>query len=347
MHMNRVSFRAGLDEYQQQADELFRAWTAGDVEAIGLIRHHHPRFVDVNIPWLPKRMSADELRQMRFELSDAQLTIARWYDFADWQRLEDYVRAVTEPGSAVAQFETAVDAVIDGNLDTLTTLLRLNPSLSRARSTRVTPFDPPVHGATLLHYVAANGVEGYRQRTPPNAVDVATVLLRALADVDALADMYGGQHTTMSMLVSSGHPAKAGVQVALVETLLDFGAAPEARGSGDWTSPLMTALAFGYQPAAEALVRRGAHADSLPAAAGLGRLADATRSLPSASAIDRHRALALASQHGHVDVVRLLLDAGEDPNRYNPKGNHGHSTPLHQAVWAGHDAVVQLLVERG
>ncbi len=48
-----------------------------------------------------------------------------------------------------------------------------------------------------------------------------------------------------------------------------------------------------------------------------------------------------------MEIVRLLLDAGEDPNRYNPKGNHGHSTPLHQAVWSGHAAVVRLLVERG
>jgi len=83
------------------------------------------------------------------------------------------------------------------------------------------------------------------------------------------------------------------------------------------------------------------------AAAGLGRLADATRLLPEADALDRHRALALAAQHGHVEIVRLLLDAGEDMNRYNPEGNHGHSTPLHQAAFAGHESVVRLLVERG
>ena len=69
--------------------------------------------------------------------------------------------------------------------------------------------------------------------------------------------------------------------------------------------------------------------------------------LPGAGREDRHLALALASQLGHVEIVRLLLDAGEDPNRYNPDGNHSHSTPLHQAVIAGHDAVVRLLVERG
>jgi ankyrin repeat protein len=69
--------------------------------------------------------------------------------------------------------------------------------------------------------------------------------------------------------------------------------------------------------------------------------------LATADAESRHRALALAAQHGHADVVRLLLDAGEDPNRYNPDGNHSHSTPLHQAALAGHEAVVRLLVERG
>ena len=238
------------------------------------------------------------------------------------------------------KFESAVEAVITGDAATLDQLLREDPELVRARSTQA-------HGATLLHYVAANGVEDYRQKTPGNAVDVAKLLLDAGAEVDALAWMYGGQHTAMSMLVSSCHPAKAGVQVALVETLLDFGAAVEGRGSGDWVSPLMTALAFGYRDAAEALVRRGARVDTLAAAAGLGRLADARRFLAAAGSEDRHRALALAAQHGHLEIVRLLLDAGEDPNRYNPKRNHGHSTPLHQAVWSGYDAVAKLLVERG
>jgi ankyrin repeat protein len=79
----------------------------------------------------------------------------------------------------------------------------------------------------------------------------------------------------------------------------------------------------------------------------LGRLTDAAQLLADADAESRHRALALAAQHGHVEIVRLLLDAGEDPNRYNPEGNHSHSTPLHQAALAGHEAVVRLLVERG
>jgi ankyrin repeat protein len=199
----------------------------------------------------------------------------------------------------------------------------------------------------LLHYVAANGVEGHRQKTPANAVGIAKTLLEAGAGVDALADLYGNPCTTMSLLVSSGHPAKAGVQVALVETLLDFGAAIEGRGTRKWGSPLETALVFGYLPAAEVLARRGARVENLAAAAGLGRLAETRRMLATADGSCRHAALALAAQLGQAEITGLLLEAGEDPNRYNPEGIHSHATPLHHAVRGGRDAVVRLLVERG
>jgi len=236
-----------------------------------------------------------------------------------------------------ANFEGAADALVTGDLANLAQQLREFPQLVRARSARS-------HHATLLHYLAANGVEVERQKSPQNAVELARLLLNAGAEVDALAAMYGGQQTTMNMLVSSVHPAQAGVQDALVETLLDFGTAINGQGSG--ASPLVTALAHGYRSAAETLAKRGANADSLLAAAGLGRLYAATQLLPTTTAEDRHRALALAAQHGHVEIVRLLLDAGEDPNRYNPPGFHAHSTPLHQAALYGHEAVVRLLVER-
>jgi ankyrin repeat protein len=237
-----------------------------------------------------------------------------------------------------SNFEAAADALVSGDLATLQRLIGASPDLVRARSSRP-------HRATLLHYVAANGVEDERQKSPKKAVEMARLLLSAGAEVDALATMYGGEQTTMNMLVSSAHPAEAGVQEALVDTLLDFGAAIEGVGNAG-ESPLIIALAHGYLGAAETLAKRGANTDSLTAAAGLGHLSAATRWLTNTTSQDRHRALALAAQHGHVEIVRLLLDAGEDPNRYNPKGFHGHSTPLHQAALYGHSEVVQLLVER-
>jgi ankyrin repeat protein len=309
---------------------LFAALSAGDSDAQWRVKWEHPRFSGKTV---------DEVKAERLDLDDARLVVAQQESFDTWADLDAFVAAMSQPG-AVARFEAAVDAVVSGDLATLQSMLREHPALVRERSARR-------HHATLLHYTAANGVEGRRQKTPANALAIAKALLDAGAEVDALADMYDHKCTTMSMLVSSAHPHDAGLQIALAETLLDHGAALDGAGT-NWQSAVTTALQFGYLETARALARRpGAVRATLPVAAGLGLLDDVKRLLPEADAHDRHTALALAAQHGHVDVVRLLLDAGEDPSRYNPEGFHSHSTPLHQAVWADHLPVVRLLVERG
>jgi ankyrin repeat protein len=345
MDLSPVSFRSPLVAYEDQAESLLIAQRAGDPAALDFLHRNHPRFLDEKIKWLPKAIPDSEIRDADLSLEDARLAIARAHDFLDWPSLAAFVEAVSQAGP-VFTFESAVQAVVDGELATLQDALRRDPALVCARSGRVCRFDPPVHRATLLHYVAANGVEAYRQKTPPNAVEVARALLEAGAEPDALADMYGAACTTMSLLASSSHPAEAGLQAPLVELLLDFGAALEGGGTRKWGGPLFTAPTFGMIDAARVLAERGAHID-LPNAAGLGLTDDAIRLLPSADAEVRHRALSVAAQHGRAEIVHLLLDAGEDPDRYNPESNHPHTTPLHQAVLGGHEAVVRLLVERG
>jgi ankyrin repeat protein len=338
---------APLSAYDAQAAALLSAWQRGDPDAVRRFRERLPRFLRQDVPWLPRQMSEADIRATRLDHADARLAVARSYDFRDWPALVALVESVQDPESPVARFERAVDAVVDGDVDGLGALLRADTTLTQVRSTRRMHYDPPVHGAMLLHYVAANGVEGYRQRTPDTITDIARMLLESGADPNAVAYLYGGACTTMSLLVSSGHPARAGKQVELIDRLVDFGASVEPRGEGAWTSPLRTALTFGYLDAAQALVRRGASVTTLAEAAGLGDTAGVVDRLPQATAEDRQRGLALAAALGHVDVVSTLLDAGEDPNRHNPPQAHSHSTPLHQAVASGQLSVVQLLVERG
>ena len=266
--------------------------------------------------------------------------VARQYDFRDESALTQYVAEVSDPDSPVHQFEAAVEAVINGDIESLAALIRRHPSLTQARSTRITPFDPPMHRATLLHYLAANGVEGYRQKSPANAVAVACLLLENGADPNAIAHCYGMDCTTMSLLVSSTPPAQVGTQVPLVDTLIDHGATVDGQ-------TLLTALSFRYQPAAEALVRRGVKIENVAAAAGLGLVAETVQLLPTADEPSLHLALALAAQLGHPETTKLLLEAVVDPNRYNPPVTHAHSTPLHQAALAGHIEVVRLLVNHG
>jgi ankyrin repeat protein len=345
MDLKPAPFRSPLSTYEQQAESLLAAHRAAAPAAIDLFHRKHPDFLDEKIKWRPKFIPDSDIRDAALSLEDARLTVARTYDFLDWPSLTAHIEAIRRDGR-IFEFESAVEAVVTGDLAALEGALRRNRTLVHARSDRVCCFDPPVHRATLLHYVAANGVEAFRQKTPANAVEIARALLTAGAEVDALADMYGTECTTMSMLVSSSHPAEAGLQVPLLELLLDFGAALEGRGTQKWGTPLFTALTFGMSDAAEALAKRGAQIE-LSTAAGLGRIDDTARMLPSADADERQRALSLAAQHGHAEIVRLLLDAGELPDRYNPESNHPHCTPLHQAVLGGHEEAVRLLVQRG
>ena len=286
-------------------------------------------------------------------LADAQLFIARLHDFVSWPRFAAHIEALARADSPDAEFESAADAVVAGEAATLRLMLEANPNLVRARSARD-------HAATLLHYIAANGHEGWRQKTPKNAVEVARLLLDRGAEPDALAHMYGGDATTMDMLVSSVHPHAAGVQVALVDILVDYGAA--VNGVEDNGSPLMTAFRFHYPLAAEALAKRGARVDNVITAAALGKadLVDAFITdrgelrpdvplaqvrwprLPRDPKVHLGYALTWAATWGRREVVELMLRKGVDPG-----GKDDDATALHFAVAHGHLDIARLLLEYG
>ncbi|PYR23577.1 MAG: hypothetical protein DMF94_00855 [Acidobacteria bacterium] len=101
-----------------------------------------------------------ELREKRTAiLTKAQFVIAKSQGFESWPKFSRHLQQLAESKSHTSQFEMAADAIVNGDAGKLKRLLRENPMLVRARSTRA-------HGATLLHYTSANGVEGYRQKTP-------------------------------------------------------------------------------------------------------------------------------------------------------------------------------------
>jgi ankyrin repeat protein len=322
-------YLAPLAAYQAQADQLSQELQAGNEDAAWKFKWMHPRYRGKHVSTVK---SAD------LTLADAQLVVALNYAFASWDDLVNYANAIHDDGPML-RYEDAVEAIVTGDVQVLRSLITAHPELTRARSSRS-------HHATLLHYLGANGVEDVRQKTPANAVEIANILLGAGAEVDALADLYDSKCTTMSMLVSSSHPAEAGLQTQLAELLAQYGASLEDVGSR-WQSCLMTALNFGYLNTAKALARLGANTNHLPAAAGLGNLADIQRLLPDADDTTRQAALALATMHNQVEVVKLLLDAGVDPNRYQPEGFHSHATPLHHAAGYNYVAMVKLLVEHG
>jgi len=316
-----------LNHLKYQAKDLLQAKAARDPVAAQLIREFHPRF---------ERATDAEIFGAQFRLSDAQLIIAREAGFSSWTRLKRHIERPTLADQLNLPhheriedpvFRRAVDILDAGDVSGLRDHLRRHPNLARQRV--LFEGGNYFRNPSLLEFIAENPIR--RGSLPANIVDVAKVIIDAGAEPAAINETLG--------LVATGRITReCQVQRPLIDLLCDHGADP--------TSAVQTASASGEIEAVQALLARGARMN-LPLAAALGQLEDARRLLPSADSRDRHLALALSAQFGHVEIVRLMLDSGENPDRYNPPGAHSHSTPLHQAAYAGHEAVVRLLVERG
>jgi Ankyrin repeats (3 copies) len=328
MPTKTLPLRRDLDSLKDEARRLLRDAAAAEPQACQRMREFHPRLATLADP---------EIAVAPLTWSDALLSIAREYGFASWPRLKAHVEGPPRPGAPLPHhervqdpvFRHAIDLMDDGDAATLTALLRAHPGLA----TRHVAFEGENYfrNPSLLSFVAENPIR--HDSLPPNIVEIATVILAAGAGADRRA-----VNETLALVASGRVPREAGVQRELIALLCAHG--------GNADGAILPALTHGEFAAADALLRHGAR-PSLVVAAGLGREAEADVLLRDASDAERHLALTLAAQHGRAGIARMLLDAGTDPSRYNPVGAHAHSTPLHQAVWYGHEDLVRLLVERG
>ena len=368
--------RPDIEQYRKRAKSLVAAATSGDPDAVkqwasdwlDALRKHLDvevtDFVRGSFDRAISKLDTDarfraeqaKARGESFALADAQHLIAQAHSYENWASFAAEVNAL-QSVSRTSIFERAADAVVSGNLATLDALLEKNPQLVHEHSSRT-------HHATLLHYVAANGVEDFRQKTPPNAIAIAERLIAAGAKVDALADTYGGDvyQTTMNLLVSSTHPAEAGLQHKLVEVLLDHGAAID--GLAHDSSPILTALAFGYRESADTLARRGATIDHVVVAAAIGRLDLVQEWVSDANTLSNEHgpykgpywvhipddakgqielALAWACKFSRADVARYLIEVGVSARAHDSN----KMTALHWACATGMLDVIDLLLAEG
>ena len=331
MPVRRLPSNPNLDHLKYQAKdllkELLQERTAHTPGVAQRVREFHPRF---------RRATDTEIFDAPISLSDAQLTIAREYGFPSWARLKRHIERPTlydrldlpyQQRIENATFRRAVELLDRGDVAGLRAHLNRHPNLVHQHV--VFEGGNYFRDPTLLEFVAENPVR--HGTLPANIVEVTKVILEAGPSQSA-------QNETL-MLVSTGSvPRECSAQLPLIDLLCDYGADPNRA--------IQAAALHGEFEAVSALIGCGARID-LPVATALGRIEDARRLLAGASSEDRHLALTLAADFGHVEIVRLLLDAGEDPHRYNPVEGHSHTTPLHQAAGGGHDEVVRLLVERG
>jgi ankyrin repeat protein len=329
---------ASPDAIWARAEQAVVAGNDAALEALlrehaGLLRNERPKS-----SWLGG-LSPD------YREGDARAIITATHHFDRWEQFAVFRDARQEEGGSIARFETAVEAIVSGDLHIVKRLLDEDPQLIRARSVRA-------HRSTLLHYIGANGVEGFRQRTPRNAVEMATLLLDAGADVDARADMYGGS-TTLGLVATSEHPKTAGLQQPLIELLLARGARMDQRGTAGHQDLLVRAcLANGRPEAAAFVAARGAPLD-LESAAGIGRLDVVARFFDdgghlSAGATRKHMedGYGWACVYGHTRVVDFLVRQGIAVNLKVRAHGEG-CTGLHLAAYHGDSTLIRLLLGHG
>jgi len=231
-------------------------------------------------------------------------------------------------------FPEAVDAIDAGDLAGLKSLVEKYPYLvsERLATSREGYFSNPY----LLWFVADNPIR--TGKLPPNIIAITSLLIAAVKKQSP--GTAGEQLNYALRLVVTGLiPHQCGVQIPLIDLLIDEGAKP---GGG------VSALANGNTDAARHLIIRGEKL-TLPVAVGLEQIEDVKHLLLLANEDEKLTALTVAAFYGNTNMLSLLLGLGVNTNGYPKKesGFHAHATPLHQAVSSGSLGAVKLLVKAG
>ena len=225
------------------------------------------------------------------------------------------------------RFDAALAAIDAGDVAGLEQLLRDDPALATER--RSTPADGFFARPYLLWFVAEDPVRA--GRLPPNIAEIAKVIIRAAPHSQEELDY------ALMLVAWSGVASDCGVQIPLLDVLIDAGASPDGGPNN--------ALVNGHVAAAAHLVERGAPL-TLASALCLGRWDEATRLAEVATPAQKRFALTLNALRGNAEGVRRLLALGVDPSAVS-EDLYSHATPLHHAVWSKSLETVKVLVEAG
>lgn len=203
-------------------------------------------------------------------------------------------------------------------------------------------------GATALHKACQGG-----------SVEIATMLVDAGAFVDAVAPTTG--HTPLFDAVWFKFPELvaylldqgAGLNIAThygfsLQQHFDYEVGVNTTGEDDM------ARAARYYEARKAADQRRVEEQALMAAVTADDVDEVRRLIIGGTDVDErfpivngfndaHTPLLVAARDGHVEAVKLLLEAGADVNAVEPTFG---AVPLHKAVYNGHADSTRLITER-
>jgi ankyrin repeat protein len=362
-----------LEQLRRQAKELLEAFRAGEADAS----------TEVNARF----RNAD---RAKFALHDAQLVLARSYGFDSWPKLKAYVDGVTVQRLAEAVRAGDVGPV-RGMLQVRPELANMDMAENnehRPLHYAVFARSPEMVKVLMQHGAdARKGIYPHRRATTAHTIAVERGYAEIVAIIeqeearrrgtatpapDELAELIvaGDESRALAMLESDGmlagarnrdgssalHIAAAMASEQLAAWLLAHGADVNARGPGGVTALDQAARAGSKgRPVAMLLRFHGAEMTSR-GAVSLGD-ADWLRSRHADGTLEKPldwrggELLTLAVKHDRLEILKLLLDFGFDPNepfRFEVDDPcYSQGSPLWHCADAGKIAMAEMLLERG
>jgi peptide-methionine (S)-S-oxide reductase len=258
-----------------------------------------------------------------------------------------------QPASLDVLFREAVSAIDAGDVAALDQQLATHPNLARERLDSPGPWLRDKVGDALegffarpflLWFVAEDPVRN--GKLPANITQVAGTIIGAARrhNVDNLQEQLD---YTLRLVCWSWITRECGVQIALIDVLVDAGASVDGHdlyGSRYGTNSDAAIYNRNFA-AAERLLEHGATV-TLTTALCLGRWVDFERLVATASLDEKQDAFVQAAMGGNAEALRRMLALGINPTTISAR-NQSHGTALHHAVYSASLDAVRVLVEAG
>jgi len=252
-----------------------------------------------------------------------------------------------------ARFREAVGVIDAGDIASLQRVLSRDPILATERLTEPGAWLCEKAGDALsdffrdpylLWFVAEDPVRN--GKLPANIAPIAQLIIEA-AKRESAESLQHQLDYALRLVCWSWIARECGVQIELIDVLLDAGADLEGRAlnEGRFGTNTDAAIYNGNLAAAEHLVQRGAEL-TLTTALCLNRWADVDRLAGTSTSDDRQNAFVQAAMRGNAEALRRMLSLGVDPSGGSER-NQSHATALHHAVWSGSLDAVKVLIEAG
>jgi len=337
-----------LEQLKHQAKDLVKQFKAAAPEALQRVHTHLPRAASLPL---------ESLAATGLTLSEAQLVLAREYEFPSWPRLKRHVEATNpDPEAALEAFKQAVQM---GDSTKLRTLLRTVPALVEQIDAPLFSFDSPaiVHAASsknrklvevLLEFGAninarstwwAGGFGVLPNDDPAFAAFLVTE--GAVVDVwaaagmnrlDRLEELIAADPTLVNARGGDGQsPLHFAASVEIACFLLEHGAEIDLRDIDHGSTPAQW-MAVSRPEVCRYLLSRGAELDIFMAV-----------QLGDVELVKKALAADPASLYARVNQGKLTSGSSDGGHIYTYTLRNGDS-PLYLAAELGHTEIYRMLL---